>query len=98
MALTQEQKATVAKAIVEKINDYDSRCPLCGHTDFSLSDGFTTFAVMDQPLLMLGVAGRGVPCVSLSCDHCGHMFFLNIFNLGLAEYFGVRPSITQTNG
>lgn len=95
LAITPELK----NKIIEKLNQRapTAICPVCQRDRWTLSDGLTMFILQEQvPGIVIG--GPVMPCIAIVCTNCGNTHFLNLFVLGVAEEFGIKPAKADTEG
>ena len=93
---TDDMRKEILAALTAKAPS--PRCPLCGHTNWQLNDGFVFF-VLQKNLDQLNLSGQGIPGVSISCGQCGNTQFLNAITLGLRHLLHVqaeKPPDTKT--
>ena len=96
MTLTQELLDRIAASIKDKTGGVVSTCPMCGHDEWTLADGYAAIAVGAAPNSTAPYRGGGqvLPCAVVVCDTCGNTVFLNLYRLGLADLI---PEIAEPN-
>lgn len=84
---SDEQKRIVAKAIIEKLGQYE--CPMCGCSQFSIIEEFGLHMMrpMSNPINI----SWGIPYIMLVCGKCGYMSQHNAISLDVLD-----PETTQT--
>jgi hypothetical protein len=88
--------------IIEAINKRASNptCPLCGSTDFTLTDGVVQLEVtpfhtprMARPMPRFGLSYSTLPSATLVCQTCGNTLFINLLVLGLKDILEVPVTV-----
>ena len=74
-------------AFLSRLNNESIKriCPVCGGTQFSISDTIFELRELSNGNLVIGENQSLYPVVPLSCDSCGSTFFLNAIKSGLME-------------
>lgn len=76
----QNNKENIAKKIQEKIPNL--KCPVCAHSDLTLTDGYFAHDLQDN-LLSRHIGGKNVPVVPVACKNCGFVMEFAAGILGL---------------
>jgi hypothetical protein len=84
MKFTPEILSRVIAVLTERLGGTDPLCPLCHKSEWTVSDGFV-FLLMQAQLKTLRLAGKGHPCITLTCNTCGNTHLLNMMVLGLSD-------------
>jgi hypothetical protein len=84
--LTPEQNTAARQAIGKHLKS----CPICHTTSFLLGRDVTFLPRIEKGNFIDLFTGQ--PCVSAVCRTCGYLALFNVFNLGLAEIFNLKPS------
>lgn len=71
MALTASEKRRITQALQEAGSTLP--CPRCGHSSFSLLDGFVLDFVQSGLRNMVVGRNNGLASVVTTCDRCGFM-------------------------
>jgi hypothetical protein len=76
----------VKKEIVARLNAkrVGSKCPMCGHSQFALGEGYLTQPVQSS-LQAFAVGGAAIPTVALICTNCGFISQHALGVLGLLD-------------
>jgi ribosomal protein S27AE len=88
---TQEQREDISKRLQD--NGVNRPCPRCGHTQFSLIDGYAVFGMVDR-LDDDGVQNL-IPSVCVACSRCGFLTFHALGPLGLLPKQPPQPPQDQ---
>lgn len=59
----------------------ENACPRCGHTDFTVSDGYTSLFI-GRDMNSLEIGGRSIPVAIVICLNCG---FVSLHALGALD-------------
>jgi hypothetical protein len=86
VTLTTEQGVAVKAALAR----YLKSCPICGTNAWSLAQDVYFIPVFTLPGTPHDPSGQ--PCISAVCNTCGSVQLFNLFKLGVAEKFGIKPS------
>ncbi|KKU85289.1 MAG: hypothetical protein A2667_01990 [Candidatus Wildermuthbacteria bacterium RIFCSPHIGHO2_01_FULL_47_27] len=84
MALSEETKKKIIENLNKKLKEKERNlvCPVCGHNNFILADGFTNDLLQDH-FGGLVIGGPAIPEVVVVCGHCGHILKFSAGVLGL---------------
>lgn len=93
MALSPEQQQKLREIVLKKIGTHPSMCPICGTRDFELGVDLVFF-VLQTEFSQIKLAGDGLPCVPLTCKHCGTTQMMNAMVLGVMDLFKPPPPVT----
>ncbi len=63
----------------------DFICALCGATSWSVSPGYFTISLSDDPMTITLGGGRAVPTVVVTCKNCGNTHLVSLLALGFTE-------------
>jgi hypothetical protein len=88
MALTPDQQDRIIRTVRERVGS-DLRCPLCGNTTWTATEGFAVIYGQER-LDRSPTPDQGLPSIPLVCTRCGNTHFLNIFVLGVQDLFAER--------
>lgn len=82
--LSEEEK----KKIAAKLNEKGVRpgCPMCGHKNFILADGYFNHTIQGDIQSGLILGGPSIPTIAIICSNCG---FTSQHALGV---LGLLPS------
>lgn len=79
--MLEEEKQRLASALIKKLEIKNLRCPMCGNSHFSISDGYF-FNFLQEDIKNYSM-GKGVPSISIICDNCGFISQHALGSLGL---------------
>jgi len=67
--LSEEDK----KKIVQKLQEKGVRasCPMCGHNNFTIADGYFNHSIQNQIKSGLVIGGPSIPTIAIICMNCG---------------------------
>jgi hypothetical protein len=71
-------------------------CSFCAERNWVIQgNGLVYLSV--QPIATRGIVlgGPTLPAVALMCQTCGNTLLLNVFGLGVAEAFGMAPTVAE---
>src|SRR5271154_6822792 len=83
----------VIQSILERIPQGLPACTMCGKkTGYGIADGvvhliLTPFGTAPA----LGGVARTQPCITLTCNTCGHTVLMNLLILGLGDLTAILP-------
>lgn len=80
MGLSQDEKEEIVAKLKGKIEPL--KCPVCGHQDFVLVDGYTRRTLSDR-IDQIMISGISVPSISIICNNCGYILDFAMGTLGL---------------
>lgn len=82
--LTEEVRSKIAKLLDERFSKYGnpSKCPMCGHPHFALSDGYFNQTIQTN-LNTVNLGGPSIPTIAVICTNCGFVSQHAIGVLGL---------------
>jgi rubrerythrin len=85
MKLSNKQK----ELLKEKL-DKQTRfvCPVCGQGHIAVSDRLFELREFEGGNLIVGGGSSLIPLIVLTCQNCGHVFFLNAIALGILKNEG----------
>lgn len=84
MKSTEESRALIIDVLAKR--GAPKACPLCQtQIGWTISEGFVTLLVHDDPLKIQMASGKGLPCAVLLCDNCGNTHLINLVKLGLQD-------------
>jgi len=81
MKLDQSAKEKI-KSKIEAIGG-SKACARCGHTNFSILDGFVNIPLSQEISGNIIIGGPQVPCAVIACNQCGNLNLHAIGALGL---------------
>ncbi len=87
----RERRRRAALEWVEARWTESKRCPICGHTDWSVATVYE-MREFEAGDLVVGVGNQIVPAFPVSCTTCGYIRWFN------AVHAGVIPSQTPAEG
>jgi transcription elongation factor Elf1 len=96
--MDQAQKDNIIRILQER--GANLNCPRCGHSNFSLIDGYFNQPIQPQLNNNLIIGGPAVPSVAVVCTHCGFLTQHAIGVLGLlppAQNSNENTQETNTN-
>ncbi len=76
-----EMKNKITKILEEK--RALQPCQRCGHTHFSLLDGFANLPIHQEISGNIIIGGPTIPCILTVCNNCGNLNFHATGALGL---------------
>ncbi|GJQ22182.1 MAG: hypothetical protein HBSIN02_25370 [Bacteroidia bacterium] len=61
------------KKIVDKLTEKGVRagCPMCGHRNFVLADGYLNHPIQSNPKAGFVFGGPSIPTIAIICSNCG---------------------------
>jgi uncharacterized protein (DUF983 family) len=81
---SEEERQRISAALNSR--GINRPCPACGQWDISLVDGYVTHRVYSSADLDADTADAGaVPCIALTCTHCGYLSHHTVGGLGLSS-------------
>jgi hypothetical protein len=84
MRFTYEILQRIIHALTERMGP-DPSCPLCHHNNWTVSDGPVFLSVEEKARRVPPSGGRSLPCVPITCIHCGNTHLVNLVTLGLGD-------------
>ena len=82
--LAEEVRSKIAKLLDERLSKYGnaSKCPMCGHPHFALSEGYIN-QTLQFDLATVNLGGPSIPTIAIICTNCGFVSHHAIGVLGL---------------
>jgi hypothetical protein len=95
---TPEEMARITATVHEHAPNFD-KCPLCGTDNWGVGPGYVTLPIQPQRTSgsLLVVGWPSFPMLTIICRRCGYTVLMNIYNLGLADMFGLTPVAKPTH-
>ena len=90
MALTDSQQDAILNAL-ENVMKGPIVCPLSKDSDWQVQNHLAMIPATDDATVAL--SGTSFPTAVLLCQNCGYTLLVNLYSLGLAEYFELMPEV-----
>lgn len=99
LPLTIENQQKILNTINSKAAGRKFRCPVTNDADWQIQAHYGLILATDETSeLFTGGEYNAFPNAVLICKSCGYSLMFNLFNLGLAEEFGIAPSKVDASG
>lgn len=80
--ISEDDKKNIVHHLTQKFGEVDVKCPMCGHEEFIVADGYFSIPMLDNYKDMKS-GTLTLPVIPIICKHCGNVSFHSLGVLGL---------------
>jgi hypothetical protein len=90
--INEQKKREILDLLGQRINLSSLKCPMCGHSNFTIADGYVRNEILDD-FTNVTIGGTGIPSIPIICTNCGFISYHALGVLGLLNRSNLKDLI-----